>query len=101
MNIQRGSIFHPEQDHYKIAGIVLMVSCLQFFMAVTMAETQYPGYSTAKNTLSSLGGTLPPCGAFGHNIQYQRVFTGGTCPGCCLFNPEKWWLPAFLCLSLN
>ncbi len=29
-------------------------------MAVFLAETQYPGYSTAKNTLSSLGGTLPP-----------------------------------------
>lgn len=60
MKIQRGSIFRPEKDYYKIAGILLMVSCIQFFMAVTMAETQYPGYSTAKNTLSSLGGTLPP-----------------------------------------
>ena len=60
MNIQRGSIFHPDRDYYKIAGIVLMLSCIQFFMAVTLAETQYTGYSTAKNTLSSLGGTLPP-----------------------------------------
>jgi len=60
MKIQRGSIFHPEKDYYKIAGIVLMLSCIQFFMAVSLSETQYPGYSTAKNTLSSLGGTLPP-----------------------------------------
>ena len=60
MEIQRGSIFHPEKDYYKIAGILLMVACVQFFMSVTLAETQFPGYSTAKNTLSSLGGTLPP-----------------------------------------
>lgn len=60
MKIQRGSIFRPDEDYYKIAGILLMASCIQFFLAVTLAETQYPGYSTAKNTLSSLGGTLPP-----------------------------------------
>ncbi|HHY00800.1 MAG TPA: DUF998 domain-containing protein [Methanothermobacter sp.] len=60
MKIQRGSISHQGRSYYQIAGLVLMVSCIQFLMAVFLAETQYPGYSTAKNTLSSLGGTLPP-----------------------------------------
>ncbi|MDD3754704.1 MAG: DUF998 domain-containing protein [Methanobacterium sp.] len=60
MKIQRGIISHQGRDYYQIAGLLLMVSCIQFFMAVFLAETQYPGYSTAKNTLSSLGGTLPP-----------------------------------------
>lgn len=60
MKIQRGTLFRPEKDYYKAAGIILLVSVVQFFIAVNLAETQYPGYSTAKNTLSSLGGTLPP-----------------------------------------
>jgi hypothetical membrane protein len=58
MKIQRGSIFRPERDYYKAAGIILFIACALFFMGVTLAETQYPGYSTAKNTLSSLGGTF-------------------------------------------
>lgn len=60
MKFQRGSIFKPEKEYYKIAGIILIISCLQFFMAVNLAETQYPGYSTSKNVLSDLGGTIPP-----------------------------------------
>jgi hypothetical membrane protein len=60
MEFQRGSIFKPEKEYYKIAGIILIIGCLQFFMAVNLAETQYPGYSVSKNVLSDLGGTLPP-----------------------------------------
>lgn len=60
MKIQRGSIFRPEKDYYRAAGIILLVAIIQFFMAVNLAETQYPGYNTGKNTLSDLGGTLPP-----------------------------------------
>lgn len=60
MKVQKGSIFKPETDYYKIAGIILMIAFLQFFMAVTIAETQFPGYSTAKNTLSDLAGTIIP-----------------------------------------
>lgn len=60
MKIQRGSIFKPEKNYYKLAGIILMIGCLQFFMAVNLAETQFSGYSTSTNTLSDLGGTLPP-----------------------------------------
>ncbi|MDP3066718.1 MAG: DUF998 domain-containing protein [Methanobacteriaceae archaeon] len=59
MKFQRGSQFHPAKDYYKIAGIILLIGCLQFLLAVTLAETQFPGYSTAKNTLSDLGGALP------------------------------------------
>ncbi|MGC9516768.1 MAG: DUF998 domain-containing protein [Methanomicrobiales archaeon] len=59
MKIQRGSIFKPETNYYKFAGIILMIAFIQFFMAVTVAETQFPDYSTATNTLSDLGGTLP------------------------------------------
>jgi hypothetical membrane protein len=59
MKIQRGSIFRPERDYYKIAGIILLIGCLQFLLAVNLAETQFPGYSTEKNTFSDLGGSLP------------------------------------------
>lgn len=60
MKFQRGSIFRPEKDYYKAAGILLIISCLQFLLAVNLAETQFPGYSVAKNALSDLGGSLPP-----------------------------------------
>ena len=59
MKFQRGSLFRPEQNYYKIAGIILLIGCLQFLLAVNLAETQFPGYSTAINTLSDLGGTVP------------------------------------------
>jgi hypothetical membrane protein len=55
MKIQRGSLFKPETNYYKAAGIILMTACLQFLLAVTIAESQYPFYSTSQNTLSDLG----------------------------------------------
>jgi hypothetical membrane protein len=61
MKIQRGSIFRPDKDYYLVAGIILMVACIQFFLAVTIAETQYPGYSISLNTLSDLA-LLQPSG---------------------------------------
>lgn len=60
MKFQRGSIFKPKKEYYKIAGIILLIGTLQFLLAVNLAETQFPGYSVAKNTLSDLGGTVPP-----------------------------------------
>jgi hypothetical membrane protein len=60
MKFQRGSIFKPEKEYYKFAGIILLIGCVQFFLAVNLAETQFPGYGVAKNTLSDLGGTVPP-----------------------------------------
>lgn len=59
MSFQRGSIFRPEKDYYKIAGIILIVGCIQFLLAVNFAQTQFPGYSSTKNTLSTLGGSVP------------------------------------------
>lgn len=59
MKFQRGSIFKPEKEYYEAAGIILLISTLQFLLAVNLAEIQFPGYSIAKNTLSDLGGTLP------------------------------------------
>lgn len=58
MEFQEGSISKPEKDYYKIAGIALIVGCMQFFMAVTFAETQFPSY-TVRETLSTLGGSIP------------------------------------------
>lgn len=59
MKFQRGSIFKPEHNHYKYAGILLLVGCLQYLLAVNISEAMYPGYNIAVNTLSDLGGTLP------------------------------------------
>jgi len=60
MKFQRGSIFRPEKDYYQSAGILLLIAALQFFMAINLAETQFPGYSSTTDTLSHLGGTIPP-----------------------------------------
>jgi hypothetical membrane protein len=60
MKFQRGSIFRPEKQYYKMAGIILLISGLQFLLAVNLAETQFPGYSVSKNALSDLGGAVPP-----------------------------------------
>ena len=60
MKFQRGSIFKPEKEYYKMAGIILIIGSMQFLLAVNLAETQFPDYSVSKNTLSYLGGALPP-----------------------------------------
>lgn len=60
MRIQRGSIFHPDENYYRGAGILLLIAAFQFFMAINLAETQFPDYSTTTNTLSHLGGAIPP-----------------------------------------
>jgi len=59
MKYQRGSIFKPEYNHYKIAGILLVIGCVQYLLAVNTAESMFPGYSIAINSLSDLGGSLP------------------------------------------
>ncbi|HII84613.1 MAG TPA: DUF998 domain-containing protein [Methanobacterium subterraneum] len=60
MKFQKGSIFRPENDFYRAAGILILIAALQFFMAITLAETQFPGYSSTTATLSHLGGAIPP-----------------------------------------
>ncbi len=59
MKFQKGSIFKPEKEYYKFAGILLVVACVQYLLAVNVAESLYPGYSIAINSLSDLGGSLP------------------------------------------
>ncbi|AEG17808.1 DUF998 domain-containing protein [Methanobacterium paludis] len=57
MKVQNENI--QEKGYYKIAGIILFIGSLQYLLAVNLAETQFPGYSIAKNTLSTLGGSIP------------------------------------------
>ena len=40
--------------YQKIAGLLLVISGIQFMLLVSIAETLYPGYNTAKYDLSSL-----------------------------------------------
>lgn len=59
MKFQRGSLFKPEKEYYKIAGILLLIGSVQFFLSVTLAEALFPNYSVRNNTLSHLGGSIP------------------------------------------
>ena len=59
MKFQRGSIFKPEKEYYKIAGIILVIGSIQYLLAVNLAEALFPGYSIAQNALSDLGGSIP------------------------------------------
>jgi hypothetical membrane protein len=60
LKVQRGSIFRPEKNYYRSAGIILIVAVIQFFIAINLAEMKYPNYSASINMLSDLGGSLPP-----------------------------------------
>jgi hypothetical membrane protein len=44
----------------RIAGSLFFIAGVVVFMGIITAEALYPGYSTAANTISDLGGTLPP-----------------------------------------
>lgn len=44
----------------QIAGAILFIGVLQWFMAVLAAETLFPGYSIQANDLSDLASTVPP-----------------------------------------
>ena len=69
-----------------------MIGCLLFFMAVNLAETQFPGYNTSFNTLSDLAGALPPiepsATIFNSLSSYWNFGFS-----ICLFDTEKWRLP--------
>ena len=41
-------------SHQKIAGLLMVISGIQFMLMVTVAEALYPGYNTGQYTLSSL-----------------------------------------------
>lgn len=60
MKFQRGSLFKPEHNHYKFAGTLLIIACIQYLIAVNISESMFPGnYSIALNSLSDLGGSIP------------------------------------------
>jgi len=54
-----GKYIQTEKNYCKVAGILLSVGCIQFLLAVNFAQTQFPGYSSTKDTLSTLGGSVP------------------------------------------
>jgi hypothetical membrane protein len=43
-----------------VAGALLFIGALQWFIVEMMAETLFPGYSTRANDLSDLASTVPP-----------------------------------------
>lgn len=47
-------------NHSNVAGALLFIGGLQWFMIVMAAETLFPGYSTRVNDLSDLASTVPP-----------------------------------------
>lgn len=49
-----------ELNGSKVAGALLFVGGLQWFMIVMAAETLFPGYSVRSNDLSDLASTVPP-----------------------------------------
>ncbi len=59
MKFLRGEYIQSEKNYCKVAGILLSVGCIQFLLAVNFAQTQFPGYSSTKDTLSTLGGSVP------------------------------------------
>jgi hypothetical membrane protein len=55
--LQTGKRYH--HLYTKIAGVLLLVGGVQFMLGVVIGESQYPGYSTSKNTLSDMSGSCP------------------------------------------
>jgi hypothetical membrane protein len=49
---------HYTEEQY--AGACLFLAGVVVFLGIMTAEALYPGYSTSANTISDLGGTLPP-----------------------------------------
>ncbi|RZN45231.1 DUF998 domain-containing protein [archaeon] len=49
-----------QKKHLRLAGILLVLVGIIAFMGIITAEATYPGYSTADNMISDLGGTEPP-----------------------------------------
>lgn len=51
---------HSRKRYENIAGTLLFTAGVLAFMGIITAETFYPEYSTAQNTISDLGASLPP-----------------------------------------
>lgn len=59
MKFQRGSIFEPENNLYKYAGIFLIIGTIQYLLAVNISQALFAGYHVGINSLSDLGGSIP------------------------------------------
>lgn len=59
MKFQRGSIFKPDKEYYKMAGILLVIGGIMYIIAINIGESLFMGYSIANNSLSDIGGMLP------------------------------------------
>jgi hypothetical membrane protein len=59
MKFQKGSIFKPDKEYYKIAGILLVIGGIMYVIAINIGESLFPSYSIAANSLSDIGGMLP------------------------------------------
>ncbi len=59
MKFQKGSIFKPDKEYYKIAGILLVIGGILYILVVNIGESLFPGYNIATNSLSDIGGMLP------------------------------------------
>lgn len=51
---------HSRKRYENFAGALLFIAGVLAFLGIITAETLYPGYSTAQNTISDLGASLPP-----------------------------------------
>lgn len=49
-----------QKRYLRFAGVLLVLVGIVVFMGIITAEATYPGYSTADNMISDLGGTEPP-----------------------------------------
>lgn len=47
-------------NSFKIAGTLLFIGAFACLIGITIAETQFPGYSTRQNYISDLASTVPP-----------------------------------------
>jgi len=66
----------PKFSPLNLAGSLIFIGVLQWFMTVLAAETLFPGYSSRTNDLSDLASTIPP------NISVVQ-------PSAMLFNSSK------------
>lgn len=55
MKFQKGSIFKPDKEYYKMAGILLVIGGIMYILAINIVESLFPGYSIATNSLSDIG----------------------------------------------
>lgn len=58
--LEGGTTLASKLSNSSLAGALLFVGGLQWFMTVMAAETLFPGYSTRANDLSDLASTIPP-----------------------------------------